>query len=106
MGCCCLTSPKDDAASGFGAVVPILHQDTVGIAFGIVELPRFHRPDEGDKADPPKKEGYRDQDAEDFHDYFNLSALSDTVIDDKDMAKAAARGVARPTKAIGTATTL
>jgi hypothetical protein len=38
--------------------------------------------------------------------YFNLSAFSDTVIDDSDIAKAAASGVADPISARGTATTL
>ncbi len=38
--------------------------------------------------------------------YFNRSAFSETLIDDKDMASAAASGVANPTSAIGTATTL
>ena len=38
--------------------------------------------------------------------YFNLSAFRDTVIDDNDMAKAAASGVADPIRAKGTATTL
>lgn len=38
--------------------------------------------------------------------YFSRSALSDTVIEDVDIAAAAARGVAIPTSASGTATTL
>lgn len=38
--------------------------------------------------------------------YFSRIAFSDTVIDDNDIAKAAASGVARPTSASGTATTL
>jgi hypothetical protein len=38
--------------------------------------------------------------------YFSLMALIDTVIDDKDIAKAAAKGVASPTSAKGTAITL
>ena len=35
--------------------------------------------------------------------YFNLSELSETVIDEADIAKAAASGVAQPAMAIGTA---
>jgi hypothetical protein len=38
--------------------------------------------------------------------YFNRMAFRDTVIDDRDIASAAAIGVAAPTSAKGTATTL
>jgi len=38
--------------------------------------------------------------------YFNRMAFSDTVIDDRDIAKAAASGVASPASASGTAITL
>jgi hypothetical protein len=38
--------------------------------------------------------------------YFNRMAFSDTVIDDNDIARAAANGVAIPTSASGTAITL
>ena len=54
---------------------------------------------------PNQYQRYRNQNRQDFH-YFSLSAFSDTVIDDKDIAKAAASGVADPTKANGTAITL
>lgn len=38
--------------------------------------------------------------------YFNRIAFSETVIEESDIAKAAARGVAAPTNASGTAITL
>ena len=38
--------------------------------------------------------------------YFSRMAFSDTVIDDNDIARAAAKGVANPTSANGTAITL
>ena len=84
-------------------VIPIRGQDAVGIALRIIELAVPHGPDEGDKANSPQKQRNRYENAEDRHDYFSLRALSETVIEDKDIANAAARGVARPTKAIGTA---
>ena len=61
--------------------------------------------DERGKADPAQKQRYRDQNGQDFH-YFNLSAFSETLIDDNDMASAAASGVAAPISARGTAITL
>ncbi len=87
-------------------IVPVLCQDTVGVTFGVIKLPRLHRPDEGGKADAPKEKRNRDKDAKDFHGHFNRRAFSETVMEDRDMAKAAARGVAIPTSARGTATTL
>lgn len=87
-------------------IVVILGQDPVGITFGVVELTRLHRPDECGKPDTAKEKRSRDQDAKDFHVYFNRNAFSETVIDDSDMARAAASGVAIPTSARGTATTL
>lgn len=87
-------------------VVPILCQDTVRVTFRVVELPGFHRPQKGGKADTAKKQGNGNEDAKDFHGHFNLRAFSETVMDDSDMASAAASGVASPTSASGTATTL
>lgn len=87
-------------------VVPILCQDTVRVTFGVVELPGFHRPQKGGKADAAKKQRDGNEDAKDFHRYFNRNAFSETVMDDSDMANAAASGVASPTSASGTATTL
>ena len=55
---------------------------------------------------PPRKQRHRDQDGQDFHGYFSLMAFRDTVIDDSDIASAAASGVAGPTSASGTAITL
>lgn len=83
-------------------VVPVLDQDSVRVAFGVVELFRAHCPEESGEADAPQKQRNRDEDGQDFH-YFNRIALRETVIDDNDMASAAASGVAIPTSARGTA---
>jgi hypothetical protein len=59
------------------------------------------------EANAAKQEGNRDQVGQDFHGtYFSRRAFKDTVIDDRLIAKAAAKGVARPTSANGTAMTL
>lgn len=55
--------------------------------------------------DRAQKERDRDQDGQDFHAR-SLMALRETVIEESDIASAAARGVAAPTSAKGTATTL
>ena len=75
------------------------------VPFGVVILVISKRPDEGDKPDPTKKKRDRDQVDEHFHDcaYFSRSALSDTVMEEEDIARAAIRGVASPTSATGTA---
>ena len=92
--------------SALGVIVIITGQDAVRIAMGVIELALFQRPEEGHKANPPQKQRYRNQNCQDCHVYFSLSAFRVTEIDDSDMAKAAASGVAAPTKASGTATTL
>lgn len=76
------------------------------IPLRVIILPRPQRPEEGQQPDTPQKQRGRDQDRQDFHRYFNRKALSETVIDDNDIASAAARGVAAPTSAKGTAITL
>ena len=87
-------------------IVPVVPQDAVTVALGIVELVASKRPDEGDKANAPQKQRNRNQIDERFHDaspYRSRSALSDTVIEDDDIAKAAINGVAKPRSATGTA---
>lgn len=74
-------------------VVPILCQNPVGIALRIIKLTGFHRPKERNQTNAAKEQRNRDQDRQDFH-HFSLSALTDTVIDEIDMASAAAKGVA------------
>ena len=76
------------------------------VTFGIVELVASKRPDEGDKADATQKQRNRDQIDERFHGtgpYRRRSALSETVIEEDDIAKAAISGVAKPRSATGTA---
>ena len=53
-----------------------------------------------------EKERDRDQYRQDCHGYFSLRELRETVIEEVDIASAAASGVARPAMAIGTATML
>lgn len=87
--------------------VPVVGQEPLAISVGIFELFGLQRPKEPPKPQRAQKQRNRDQINEHFHeDYFNLSALIDTVIDDSDIAKAAASGVANPSNAIGTATAL
>jgi len=84
-------------------VIPVLVQDAVRVALWVVILFRFQRPDEGHKPDAAEKQRNRNERAEDIHRYFSRRALSETVIDDSDIASAAASGVASPTSASGTA---
>ena len=81
------------------------------VAFGVIELFRLHRPEEGHQTHAAQKQRHRDQECKNLHlrqppDHFKRMAFRDTVIDDSDIASAAARGVAIPTSAKGTATTL
>lgn len=101
---------EDNFSLRFRPVIPVLGQDAVGVAFRVVELAGAHGPDEGGEADGSEEEGDGDQDDKDFHwrgrPYFSRMAFRETVIEDKDIAKAAARGVAEPISAKGTAMTL
>lgn len=54
---------------------------------------------------PPRSSETGNEDRQDLH-YFSRIALSETVIEDSDMARVAASGVAWPIRASGTATTL
>lgn len=89
-------------------VVPILAQDPLAVPVGVIVLPVSQGPEEGDKADPAEKQRNRYQVDEHLHPgaYLSRSALSDTVMDDADIASAAISGVASPSRAIGTATML
>ena len=89
----------------FRVLIPFTDQNPIGIARRIIKLPRLHGPDKGSKPDATQQQRYRYQDRQNLH-HFTRNALSDTVIEDKDIAAAAARGVAIPAKANGTATTL
>ena len=88
-------------------IVVLVTEDAAGIALRVVVLVGLHRVDEEGK--PGTSEQQRDGDKEDENvhgGYLSLSALSDTVIELADMAKAAISGVARPATASGTATIL
>ena len=86
-------------------IIPILGQYPAGIALRIIKLPRPHCPDKGGKSDAAQNQRHRYQNGQDLHQR-NLKAFSDTVIDDSDIARAAANGVAAPISASGTAMTL
>lgn len=89
-------------------VFPIGPQNPVAVAFGVVILTGFQRPDEGRKPKPPRNRdtGIRMASISILCPYFSRSAFSVTVSDEVDMARAAISGVARPTNATGTATRL
>ena len=89
-------------------IVPVAGQYPLPVAVGVVILPMPQRPEKGHKPKPAEKQRHGDQVDKDFHAgaYLSLSAFSETVTDDSDIAKAAMSGVARPKKAIGTASRL
>lgn len=74
----------------------------MGVAFRVIELALPQHPPEYGKAKPTKAEADRDQDTKDFH-HRSLSALSDTVKDEVDIASAAISGEHKPATAKGTA---
>lgn len=86
-------------------IVVIVAEDTVGIALRIIELTLAQHPPEGRKTDAAQKQADGNKNAKDFH-YRNLSALSDTVKDELDIASAAISGEHRPATASGTASKL
>lgn len=69
----------------------------------VVVLLRFQRPEKCQQTQAAKSKRYRDQPDQHCHGYFNRMALSETEIDDSDIAAAAASGVASPISANGTA---
>ena len=87
-------------------VVPIWGQDAAGVALRIVELVGPHGPKERRKPGTAKNQAGGNQDGKDLHIYLSRRAFRVTVIDDSDIARAAASGVACPISASGTATTL
>jgi hypothetical protein len=87
-------------------VVPVRQQDPFGIACRVIILPVAQRPDEGTKARKAKDQRCRDQPDQDIHGYLIRIAFRDTVIEDSDIAMADISGVAKPSKATGTAMTL
>ena len=102
-------SSAAELRSALGAIVVILAQDAVAVAFRIVELPVPQRPEERCKTKAAQEQRYRDEVDKHLHrrsPYFSRSAFSVTVSDDVDIASAAMSGVASPTSATGTATTL
>lgn len=89
-------------------IIKVRPQNPRRIAIGIIELMGPHRPKEERQSQPTQKQRDRDQKHQNIHiaPYFSRSAFSVTVIDDSDIAKAAASGVAIPISAKGTAITL
>mgnify|MGYP000571980156 CR=1 FL=1 len=85
-------------------IVIIARQDAPSIALGVVILTRAERPEKRNKPNPPEQKRDGDQIDKDIHDLpLRRSALSDTVMELSDIARAAANGVANPAKAIGMA---
>lgn len=85
-------------------IVIIARQDAPSIALGVIILARAERPEERNKPNPPEQKRDWDQIDKDIHDLpLRRSALSDTVMELSDIARAAANGVANPAKAIGMA---
>ena len=64
------------------------------IAFAVSQVARFNH--------TPRKQSHTTAIKAIVHSYLNRNAFSDTVMDDKDMASAAASGVAKPISAMGT----
>ena len=93
-------------SSGLGLIVPIRQQDARRIARRVVILPVPYRPDKCAQPHPTKDQRNRDQPNQDIHGYFIRIALSETEIDDSDIATADSSGVAKPNSAKGTAMTL
>lgn len=87
-------------------VVPICQQYAFGIACRIVILAVAQRPDKCPEAQQAKKDRHGDQPDQRIHRYLIRMALSETVKEDRDIAMADISGVAKPSKAIGTARTL
>ena len=81
-------------------IVKIRKQKALGIAFGVVKLAIFQRPEERQK--PAKAQNQRDWDQPEQDCHFTLKAFSDTRIDEVDIASAATSGEASPAIAKGT----
>lgn len=85
-------------------IVIIARQDTSCVPFGVIILTRPERPKKRNQSNPPEQKRDWDQIDENVHDLpLRRSALSDTVMELTDIARAAANGVAKPAKAIGMA---
>lgn len=87
-------------------IIPAVIEDSAAVSLGVVVLPCSQCIDERREADATQQQRNRDEVGQHVHDQRTRSALSETVIDDDDIAKAAMRGVARPATASGTATRL
>ena len=75
------------------------------VAFRVIEVSPAQKPEKCGEAQSPQKQTYGNEDAQDLHQR-NRNALSDTVSEDDDIAKAAMRGEQRPATASGTANRL
>ena len=99
------------ARAGNGLVV---EQDTLRCTVEILELAGSHAPQKSKKPESAKTEGDGDQEQENCHATLPAfaftrparKALSTTIIDELDMARAAMSGVTMPKMASGTAARL
>ncbi len=90
-----------------GLVVEVCPQDALRIPVRVVVLSVSHGPEKRGEPHSAKEQRDRDQKGEDFHrDYRRRRALSETIIDEVDIAIAAESGLARPMSASGTAMVL
>ena len=87
-----------------GAVVISVRKYPVSIPVGVIILIVPHHPEEREQTHAAKTKGNRDKHRQYIHDLRpSRIAFSDTVIELPDIASAAISGVAKPSKAIGTA---
>jgi len=78
-------------------IVVSVREDAIGLTFGIVELVVPKRPEKGEQADPAENQRHGDEDGEDVHVRRpSRIALSETMIELKDIAMAATSGVTKP----------
>ena len=85
------------------AIVKPVREDPLGIAFGVLELVVFDRPEKSKKADAAQYERDRYKNRKNIHFIRPIRMeFSDTVIELADMASAAISGVANPASARGT----
>src|SRR5690606_19579475 len=94
--------------TGLTSVVLVVEQDSVGRAFGILELAVAQRPEERREAGEAQSERNGDQEQQAVHltAFASRSELATTTSELADIAAAAISGVSIPASASGTASTL
>lgn len=86
------------------AARPLIVQNPYRMPFRVIILARFERPDEGQKTQAAKCQRHGNKEDKNIHETRpTLTAFKSTVMEESDIASAAASGVAYPKTAIGTA---